>query len=287
MRTTSLLLVGCLTFGAGAQTTRPTAPAGAAPRGPSAPARLAEDDALRLLAEPLPDLDWRGVRLADVFVRLGSMVPTNFVIRWRELEQIGVTRDDILDVQTRHLTLGQVLWVVFNQVDASDARMAYTALPHAIVISSEEDLGSQMIVKLYSMTELALRTAVEDPVAYTPARRQRSAASGAGGGGEVGRADGFGLGPGMRGAAVWEFTADKSYRADVAKANQEVFEERLRRLAVILTETIEPQSWAVNGGQGSIQVYNGHFIVRNSVKVHEMIGGRLTAAETRSKAVQP
>lgn len=283
MRTICVLLAGCLALGARAQSTRPAAPVGGAKSAPAAPAQATADDALCLLDEPLPDLDWRNVRLADAFMRLGSMVPTNFVIRWRELEQIGVTRDDILDVQTRRLTLAQVLWVIFNQVDASDARMAYTALPHAIVISSEDDIGSQMIVKIYPMADLALSTAVEDPVAYTPTRRQRSAA---GGGGEVAAADGFGIGPGKRGAAVWT-PLDLSGLKDLTVSNQEIYEERLRRLAVILTETIEPESWAVNGGQGSIQVYNGHFIVRNSLKVHEMIGGRVALADTRSKAVQP
>ena len=42
---------------------------------------------------------------------------------------------------------------------------------------------------------------------------------------------------------------------------------------VFCVDTVEPDSWNVNGGTGSITPLRGQIIVRNSILVHQLLGG--------------
>jgi len=41
----------------------------------------------------------------------------------------------------------------------------------------------------------------------------------------------------------------------------------------VIEDSIEPESWDVLGGRGTIRSYNRTLVVRNSVEVHEQIVG--------------
>ena len=45
----------------------------------------------------------------------------------------------------------------------------------------------------------------------------------------------------------------------------------------MITTAVEPDSWLVNGGLGSISPWNGMLVVRNTPLVHQQIGGYLSS----------
>jgi hypothetical protein len=47
----------------------------------------------------------------------------------------------------------------------------------------------------------------------------------------------------------------------------------MQDLITLIEQSVEPESWFVNGGLGSIVPFNKMLVVRNSIEVHEKIGG--------------
>ena len=47
----------------------------------------------------------------------------------------------------------------------------------------------------------------------------------------------------------------------------------MAELIEAITGTIEPESWDVNGGPGTIRAFEGRLIVKNSPLVHQKLAG--------------
>ncbi|RMF77886.1 MAG: hypothetical protein D6744_10790, partial [Planctomycetota bacterium] len=43
------------------------------------------------------------------------------------------------------------------------------------------------------------------------------------------------------------------------------------KLLDLVTMVVEPDSWAVNGGWGSIELFSGSLVVRNTADVHAQV----------------
>ena len=54
---------------------------------------------------------------------------------------------------------------------------------------------------------------------------------------------------------------------------EESVEDNLEKLADLIKNTIEPESWDDNGGRGTIRIFRRSLVIRNSIEVHEKIGG--------------
>ena len=62
-------------------------------------------------------------------------------------------------------------------------------------------------------------------------------------------------------------------------AGQQSGQQEMQQLVDIIRQTIEPDSWRENGGQGSILPYQQTIIVRNTILVHQRLGGYLTEGD--------
>ena len=56
-------------------------------------------------------------------------------------------------------------------------------------------------------------------------------------------------------------------------------DEALHEIMELVLNTVEPESWQVNGmsGKGTIFPYHGHLIIRNSLHVHQILSQTLSA----------
>jgi hypothetical protein len=52
-------------------------------------------------------------------------------------------------------------------------------------------------------------------------------------------------------------------------------EAHMRQLIETIVTSVEPDSWAQNGGEGTITSYRGLLVVRNTPLVHQQIGGTM------------
>lgn len=244
-------------------------PAASRPARAHATSRLAATQRLMLRLERI---DFDDIPLASVFAQLARLSGANIVVRWSRLGDAGIARDQPITLHASRLRLRQCLQLVLQQASARTAPLAYLADEDLILVSTAEDFDRQMVTRVYDVKDLimprlresgfaqfrgrqipigAIPTVANGAVAYRPITAP------------------FGSGVYIGGAPPEEFRPDRD-AADGTK------EQHLRQLITVITGTIEPQSWAVNGGTGTIVPFRGQLIIRNSVAVHAQIAGRRT-----------
>lgn len=286
-----MIMLGLLAARGAAQTPAPKAPKQEGPSAtPGTADRTGADAANKRTTESarqpmtadvlntrVGSIDLRRVPLEDAFARVADLGGANLVVRWRELEQIGIDPQEPVTFRGRNLTVSQMLWVLLNLVDTADARLAFMAEGNVILISSAEDFGRQMIIRVYDANHLLVNP-IEDLAPYFSGGTSESLGNPPSeGGGEVAVARpqraGLARNPKIR---VSTYKAHGVRGARVTDINREMWELRMHRLVTMITATIAPESWSVNGGPGSILPYDGKLVVRNSARVHQQLAGPLT-----------
>jgi hypothetical protein len=53
----------------------------------------------------------------------------------------------------------------------------------------------------------------------------------------------------------------------------------IEELIALIVQTVEPDSWADNGGLGTIQPFRNLLVVRNNILVHQALGGYVEESE--------
>lgn len=279
MRQAALLLgLVYLAASAGAQTpdrkpaAEPATPAaGAAGRAGAAVAPAVSRPAgANLLRVRFPSVDLSDVTLRETFEWLAKVTQTNVVVRWDMLAEAGVEDDATVSIRARNLRLGQILWMVLNQVAPDGERLAYRISRDMILISSEDDLRQEMITRVYDVTDIA---SVELATPQFAAGRNH----------DIPQITGVGVAPGAVGAevnVVRVFSGVHARSSNPTGVNDEDYDagdggfaERMQQLADVITATVEPETWDVNGGNGTIRIHRGLLVVRNSPFVHQLIGG--------------
>jgi hypothetical protein len=212
---------------------------------------------LQLLNQRLPEVRFVEQPFEQVIDWLADFTQMNVVVRWDTLEDSGVERDVPISIQVKNLRLSQVLWLIMNEAGGADLRLAYRATGNLLVLSTEEDLGREMVTKVYDVADLLLRP----PSAPRPDFQQNDQGLGQqtqGGGG---------------GQSVFGNNQDNN-RDDEDELDSDV---QMEELINLITSTIEPDSWIVNGGgNGRIVSFNNVIIVTNTILVHQKIGGYIT-----------
>jgi hypothetical protein len=61
--------------------------------------------------------------------------------------------------------------------------------------------------------------------------------------------------------------------------DREGAEEEMDTLIDLIQNTVEPDTWAVNGGRGQIYPFRRLLIVYNSILVHQRLGGPVSTDE--------
>ncbi len=214
--------------------------------GSGAAARSRVPTTLGYLSQRIPEVDFEKAGLDQVLDWIASLTPMNIVVRWQILEDAGVERDKPITMQVRNLRLSQVLWMIMNEAGGPDLKLAYRASGELLIISTAEDLGREMVLLVYDVSDLlvAIPRFGRPRVDFTP-----PGGSGFGSLGRGGQPEGE------------EAEPDEGHEADI------------RELVDLIVATVEPDSWAANGGLGTIRAFHDVLVVRNSPRVHQALGG--------------
>ena len=125
-----------------------------------------------------------------------------------------------------------------------------------MTISTAEDLSREKITRVYDVADLLVRVpTIPNRMSIDLTQLSQQAGQGGGGGGQ----SIFGGGGGSM--------QDNDDR--VREGNNEDIEELIN----LIIQTVEPDSWADNGGTGTIHAYNKLLVVYNSILVHQKLGG--------------
>jgi hypothetical protein len=234
----------------------------------NAPKRAKVPDTLHLLNERIPEVRFQEATLESVIDWLGDFTKLNISVRWSTLKEVGIGKDTPISVQVRNLRLSQVLWLIMNEATHGETKLAYRASGNLLVLSTAEDLNKEMITKIYDVSDLLFKLSQAQPGTFFNITQGMQGGQSAQGGGSSGGGM-FGQGQQNRGQQQGQGQGQ----------GQGQDQTQIRLLMDVITQTVEPDSWRDNGGLGSILPYEHSLIVRNTILVHQLLGGYLTEEE--------
>lgn len=237
---------------------------------------------LATLAKSVPEVDWEDTPLETIIEWLREQGPINVVVRWRALQIDGIDPDTEVTLRLRNTTVGQALTYALEQLATIPGEIRYRTFGNALHISTTADFNQKMHMRVYSVADI-LRTIprfTDAPQISLDQQGQGQGGGRGGGGGGIGGGGG-GSGGGRGGGGIGQSTGPifgggrgGGQQGREEDDDAEVDEERMIELIDLITATVEPDSWNVNGGRGSIEGFNARVIViRNSIEVHEQLGG--------------
>ena len=244
-----------------------------------------------VLARPVT-VEFIDTPLADVLSFLSDTAKVQFYVKSKRLEESGVALDIPITLRLTDVRLGTVLDLLLEQID-----LTYVDRDELLIITSRDDAEATMEVRVYDCRDLlaikssgnsTLRSAPggggffsvpNAPVsrrkpatvaaspsilaqfggaapADSPGGDKPKASTAAAGSDTAGGGFGGGGGMGMGLAPV------------VGKASSDVQSDAL---ILLLATTVEPDSWNEAGGPGSLAMYNGLLVVRQSAQTHAKV----------------
>lgn len=233
---------------------------------PGSGARSRIPSTLKYLNERIDEVTFEEAPLDQVMDWMGGLTPMQINVRWQVLEDAGIERDKPITMNFRGLRLSQVLWLVMKEAGGSDLPLAYRASGRVLTISTEEDLGREMVIRVYDVSDLLVR-AQRFRSAPQLDLEQAGQQSGQGGGGGRSIFGGAGGGGGQR---------DDD---DDQRGGRDGDDSDINELIDLIVQTVEPDSWTDNGGLGTIQAFRNLLVVRNNILVHQALGGYVEEAD--------
>lgn len=223
-------------------------------------------ETLRVLHQRLPEVIMTEQPLEQVMEWLGELTRINIVVRWQTLEDNGIDRDAPVSIKARNLRLSQVLWLIMNEVGGSEVKLAYRISGSLLILSTEEDLSKEMVTKVYDIADLLINVPRASRMASFDVTQ---------GMGQQGAGQGGGGGQGMFG----ESNQQGGQRGGQDQYDQGGADLQMEELLDLIQSTVEPDSWRVNNGLGTIHSFQRLIIVHNTILVHQRLGGYLTDDE--------
>lgn len=229
------------------------------------PQRTVAADPIRaMLLNPVGRVNWYNAPLQAVFVWLRAQrTPqgtANVVPRWRALGRVGIDAETPITLELEDVTVAEVLDEVFDLLSGRDP-IVYQQHGNVLRVSPLSDFRRKLDTRIYNIAEI---------LAKARAARIRPGI-GIGQQTRVGRATGTpGAGVGGVGEDIEVGTTilgDVDNDNDRPDDNDEIIEKFIHWIKT----TIEPDTWDVNGGPGTLAVFDGMLIVRNAADVHDLL----------------
>jgi len=221
---------------------------------PGAPQR--EPSTLEVLNQTIPDFTMQDGSLREAIDFLQAVAANvNIEVRWKILEDAGVEPEKLnITLKLKNARLSQVLRDLMQQAGGGELLLAYRAVGKSIVVSTERDLGGEMVSKTYDLRDLLIGTAhFEAPQVDISQALNQS-------------------GSGSSGSSIFSGSSTTGNVGGGAGLTGDEGPEMQKILRIIKT-TISPDSWEDNGGKGTINPFNGLIVVYNTPLVHQQIAG--------------
>jgi hypothetical protein len=228
---------------------------------------------LSILNQRVPEITFEDLSLEQVMSWLADFTHMNVNVRWQILADAGIDRDKPISIHARNLRLSQVLWLIMSEAAGTEIKLAYRASGNLLVLSTADDLDQEMVTKIYDVADLLIRiprATRQGAFNVTQGLGQTSGQGGGGGGG--------GAGGGMFGQSQGQQQQQQGDRGGYGTGGTGT-DTQIQELVDLIRQTIEPDTWRENGGQGSIIPFQRSIVVRNTLLVHQRLGGYVTESD--------
>lgn len=208
------------------------------------------------LDRTLPEMKFTGVTFGDAIDFVRDVGGLNIHVNWKALEQEGVTADAPVNIRLRAVSLRKVLNLLLSEAGGSD-RIAFYMEDGVVEVTTRALADKKVYTRVYPVDDLVM----EMPEFIQPPSFNLQSSSNQGGSGGGGGGGGSGLFGGS------------SSNSNRDRDNVITREQRGEELVQLVTETLRPDIWAVNGGNATIRYFRGSLIVTAPRSVHEALGG--------------
>ncbi len=239
-------------------------------REPARPVLRLHPPATVLLSAYVPQIEFRETPFRQALEQLADIAGTNIFVKWNRLTELGVDPDAPITFRARHLPFGQILREVLRQGAPEGVRLAYRASRGMIVVSTVEEFNESMIVRTYDIEDIVMPHPRYPGAFYGRVKEHVISNEPVVARGAVGVrpiTEVINSGTEIESENPEGYDHENEDEADQQRARN------IQELIGAIHSTVEPDSWDVNGGRGTIRVFRGRLIIRNSPLVHQMIGG--------------
>ena len=234
----------------------------------------AEEPGLQEKLNQRIDFDVIEMPLKDVFAFLQERTGVQFVLQTRKLDEASVSPDTPVTQSLRRVRMSTLLELMLTSLE-----LTYIEKDGLILITTPEDAGNQMLIRVYDCRDLLTMSAPASVVSNRPAGPTvpppPTAAPGTSPAplhpGAI--ADPFGAPGGATDAFAPPGKASASgvgSRRQAQTPDAEV-ERRARELTTLVTTIVDPDSWTVGGGPGSVYSYSGLVVVSQTEFTHKKV----------------
>lgn len=201
------------------------------------------------------NVDLADARLEDVVQFISTIGSLEFEVYWQDdTGRDGLDKDAQVSIRASNLPILSIVERILTKTNTGFGGNGWQLTPEGIVqIGPKSRLNESATLKVYDIQDLLfeVNNYTEVPELDLDAAVQQSQGGGGGGGGQ----------------GIFEDTEEED-------ANQPTTEEKARQLIDIIQESIDPDEWIDNGGDGaSIRYYRGTLLVRAPDYIHRQLGG--------------
>ena len=214
----------------------------------------------RTLDRTLPEMKFTGVTFGDAIDFVRDVGGINIHVNWKALEAESVTADTPVNIRLRAVSLRKVLNLLLSEASGSDT-LTFFVDQGVVEVTTRELADKKVYTKIYPVDDLVM----EMPDFTEPPSFSLQSSSDQGGRGGGGGGGGGGSGSGLFSGGTSDQNRDQT--------NTTTREQRGEELVQLVTETVRPDIWAVNGGNATIRYFRGNLIVNAPRSVHEALGG--------------
>jgi hypothetical protein len=244
-----------LTLAQSTPTTRPTTvPAAQATSG-------ARDvvSAKTALNRKLPSVTLKDVALNDAIEFFRDASGANVTVDWAALEEIGVSKETPVSLSLKFAPVRISLKATLES--AAPGLLSWSVEQNVITITTQARADAKMITRVYPVQDLI----AEIPDFEGPNLSLTDNSASRNNGNRNGNNNRGGNNRGL-------FDTDNENNGR-NKENTKTRIERGQDLIDVITETVRPEIWDINGGKAKIKFFNGTLIITAPRSVHEAIGG--------------
>lgn len=204
------------------------------------------------LAQQIPETIVEEPTFEQCLNLLADMLRIEIVVHWDAINAAGVPRDRAVSFPTKAGRADELLKLILMDVGRSDVRLTYEARGDVLVISTCEQLWREHFTCVYDVRPIlrkSIQYAEDYPFGFVTAVSSQPASQ-----------------KENRETVPW---------APVYYPPETTVPPRVNllceRLVQVIDETVEPDSWACNGGRGTIMCFDGFLTVRNSQRVQSRV----------------
>lgn len=251
----------------------------------SASASEEKSGAERSLEKKIQAIEIRRMPLAKFLAHLQQAAAVDLVIRWPELNRIGVYSDSRVTLTLQETTIGQALREGLRLADRGARGATFAIRDGMIVVTTTQDLAKELEVRVYE-----IRSIIAAPPSEAEQREVQEAVA------ALWKQNYHVFSPPwQRFPRRWAHEGrsrtlnDRSLpprereTRDILEQIQELATaRRTSKLIRTLRQTVDPASWQDYGGEACIEALDGNLIIRQSAENHVQIAQLLHSLQIHS-----